>query len=77
MTVSYLSCPTCGLSFRVQALDLGTERCPRCLAKAGRVTKLLVSEVPHVVSRRVSGSRLDGASQPPSATGDAAPEPAV
>lgn len=50
--MAYLSCPTCGLSFRVQALDLVIEKCPRCLARAGRVTKLLVSEAPQIFSRK-------------------------
>jgi hypothetical protein len=87
--VAYLNCPRCGLSFRVQALDLVMEKCPRCLAKAGRVTRLLVSEAPKILSRgslrgdmidvRPGALERDGASSPPPSTapGGATPEPAV
>lgn len=73
--MAYLNCPSCGLSFRVQAMDLVIEKCPRCLARAGRVTKLLISDLPHVVSRMPRGSA--GAEAPPGAADEAAAEPAV
>jgi Zn-finger nucleic acid-binding protein len=71
----YLNCPSCGLSFRVQAMDLVIEKCPRCLARAGRVTKLLASDLPQVVSRLSLGSSDSDA--PPAAAGEAAAESAV
>jgi hypothetical protein len=77
IVVAYLSCPNCGLSFRVQALDLVIERCPRCLARAGRITRLLLSEEPHPVSPGRRRASAEENSLPELATGDAAPEPAV
>jgi hypothetical protein len=39
----YLHCPRCGLAIRTRAGYLTLERCPRCLGRAGIVTRMFAS----------------------------------
>jgi hypothetical protein len=41
--MSYLSCPRCRLTIRIQAPYLVMRNCPRCLARAGLPTPMYVS----------------------------------
>jgi Zn-finger nucleic acid-binding protein len=42
----YLNCPRCKLSILIQNANLAIERCPRCLARSGRVAKLQMADRP-------------------------------
>jgi hypothetical protein len=42
--MSYLHCPTCGLSVRLRAPFLTLDCCPRCLARRGAVVSMHLSE---------------------------------
>jgi Zn-finger nucleic acid-binding protein len=42
----YLNCPRCMLSIRIQHANLAIDRCPRCLARSGRVAYLQLADRP-------------------------------
>ena len=42
--LSYMHCPSCGLSVRVRAPFLTVDRCPRCLARRGAVVSMVVTQ---------------------------------
>jgi hypothetical protein len=42
----YLNCPRCKLSIRIQNANLAMDRCPRCLARSGRVAHLEFADRP-------------------------------
>ncbi len=46
--MSYLNCPSCGLSVRLRADYLALEHCPRCLARRRVASVMYVSERPGV-----------------------------
>jgi hypothetical protein len=49
----YLNCPRCKLSIRIHNANLAMDRCPRCLARSGRVAHLQLADRP--LSARGSG----------------------
>jgi hypothetical protein len=62
----YLNCPRCKLSIRIQNANLAMDRCPRCLARSGRIAQLHLADRP--LSAREVGSLVnprssDGRSQ--------------
>jgi Zn-finger nucleic acid-binding protein len=44
----YLNCPRCKLSIRIQNANLAIDRCPRCLARGGRVAYLQLADRPAI-----------------------------
>jgi hypothetical protein len=42
--MSYMHCPSCGLTIHLRAPFLTLERCPRCLARRGAAIPMRVSE---------------------------------
>lgn len=44
--MSYLNCPSCGLSIHLRASSLAIERCPRCLARRRVAVAMYLSERP-------------------------------
>lgn len=44
--MSYLNCPSCGLTLAMLRAEAEIEHCPRCLARARRAVGLFVSAEP-------------------------------
>jgi Zn-finger nucleic acid-binding protein len=44
--MSYMNCPSCGLSIRLRASYLAIERCPRCLARRKVAVAMYLSQRP-------------------------------
>jgi hypothetical protein len=44
--MAYLNCPTCRLTVYSPTPGLGSEECPRCRAKLGKVSRLFKSSMP-------------------------------
>jgi hypothetical protein len=42
--MSYMHCPSCGLSIHLRASFLTLDRCPRCLARRGAAVPMQISE---------------------------------
>jgi hypothetical protein len=42
--MSYMHCPSCGLTIHLRAPFLTLERCPRCLARRGAAIPMRISE---------------------------------
>jgi hypothetical protein len=42
--MSYMHCPSCGLTIHLRAPFLTLERCPRCLARRGAAISMRISE---------------------------------
>jgi hypothetical protein len=44
--MSYMNCPSCGLSVHLRTSYLAVERCPRCLARRKAAVPMYLSERP-------------------------------
>jgi hypothetical protein len=44
--LSYMHCPSCGLSVHIRAHYLTLDRCPRCLARRGAIVTMELSDRP-------------------------------
>jgi uncharacterized paraquat-inducible protein A len=50
--MAYLNCPACRLTVYSPVPSLGSEECPRCRAKLGKVSRLFRSSVPARLAQR-------------------------
>ena len=59
--MAYLNCPTCRLTVYSPAMSLGSEECPRCRAKLGKVSRLFRSALPpRLMQRARRGDPVEG-----------------
>jgi hypothetical protein len=58
--MSYMNCPSCGLSIRLRASYLALERCPRCLARRKVAVAMYLSRQPGVPPATDDSAPPDG-----------------
>ena len=72
--MSYMNCPRCGMSVRLQAPFLLPDRCPRCAARSGVSVQMEVTDQPQrrfspMTNRRMSPDLAGSGGTSPSLQG--------
>lgn len=72
--MSYMNCPRCGMSVRLQAPYLLPDRCPRCAARSGISVPLEVTDQPQRRFSPMSSRRMSPGFAPGVAGADPTPD---